>query len=497
MTISSSALDLASLSNKNRVIPIILCGGAGSRLWPLSREQHPKPFIRLSDGQTLLQKAFLRASALFGVDTIVSVTNREFFFRTEEDLSAVNDQVRPLLHLLEPEAKNTAPAILAAALAVADKFSDDVVLVALAADHLIQNGEAFNQAIQAAVKLAEDKYLVTLGIEPTHPETGYGYIQAQSHQVLRFVEKPNLKDAEAYMASGDYLWNSGIFCFQVKTLLAEARAHCPTILSAVEQVLKASRREPTVSGEKIVLDAAAFSTIQSDSIDYAIVEKSKRIAVVPCDMGWSDIGSWASLSDLTPPDDNGNRIQGEALVYDSKNCAIQATDRLVGVVGVENLVIVDTPDALLVADKSRSQDVKKIYAQLKATDHVAHKLHKTVHRPWGTYTVLEEGLGFKIKRIEVKPKASLSLQMHYHRSEHWVVVSGQAVVTRDTEKLELSVNQSTYIPAMVKHRLCNPSEQEVCVLIEVQCGGYLGEDDIVRFDDIYGRCQDEIVAEPC
>ncbi|MCC7228310.1 MAG: mannose-1-phosphate guanylyltransferase/mannose-6-phosphate isomerase, partial [Burkholderiaceae bacterium] len=327
--------------------------------------------------------------------------------------------------------------------------------------------------------------ITTFGIHPESPETGYGYIEADGNDVRRFVEKPDLATAKSYVASG-YLWNSGMFCMTAATALAELGRFVPELLKSVEDTLAVSRRVEGEGQYQIELDAKSFAKAESISIDYALMEKTQLAAVVSCSIGWSDIGSWNALADLVAPDSSGNSIEGEAFLYDVKNTYIQSTDRVVAAVGVENLLIIDTADALLVADKAHSQDVKQIVSQLKAINHEAYKLHRTVHRPWGTYTVLEDGVHFKIKRIIVKPGASLSLQMHHHRSEHWIVVDGMAKVVNGDRDLLIATNESTYIPAGHRHRLENPGKIDL-VLIEVQSGAYLGEDDIVRFEDHYGR----------
>ena len=468
------------------LFPTILCGGAGSRLWPVSRELHPKPFIRLADGQSLLQKAFLRGAQLTDVTEIVTVTNRELLFKTEDEFREVNAAGVITSFVLEPFGRNTAAAIAAAALQISQTHGDDAIMLVLAADHLIANQDAFKQAVSKATELAATGKLVTFGIKPDAPETGYGYIEAEGNAVLRFVEKPSLAKAQDYLKSGRFLWNSGMFCFSVGTMLEQMAQHCPQILAATRACLAQSLSAQGKGFHQLKLDPGTFSQVPDESIDYAVMEKSDQVAVVPCSIGWSDIGSWTALGDLAEQDPNGNRIQGEAQLHNTQNCTIHSADRLVGTVGVKDLIIIDTPDALLVADKSCAQDVKYIYAELKAKGHEAHKLHRTVHRPWGTYTVLGEGNGFKMKRIEVKPGGCLSLQMHYHRSEHWIVVSGMAKVTNGDRELFVSINESTYIPAGHKHRLENPGLLNL-VIIEVQSGGYLGEDDIVRFEDNYGR----------
>lgn len=472
-----------------RLIPTILCGGAGSRLWPVSRELHPKPFIRLEDGLSLLQKAFLRGANLPEVTEILTVTNSEFFFKISEEFNKVNQKKLKTSFILEPFGKNTAPAIATAALRVQQIYGDDAQILILAADHLIADQEAFVEAVMAASKLAADGKLVTFGIKPSEPNTGYGYIEAEQNTVIKFVEKPNRLDAQAYVESQRFLWNSGMFLFRVRDIINELKLFSPNILGSVQACIKVSTDLTENSSSKLILEPDTFANTPDDSIDYAVMEKSKNVAVVPCDIGWSDVGSWQVLGDLISPDNNGNRIDADTCLYDVSNCFIQSKERLIGAVGVENLLIIDTPDALLVANKDRAQDVKHIYSKLKHSDHETHKLHRTVFRPWGSYTILEESKNFKIKRIVVKPGASLSLQMHHHRSEHWIVVSGMAKVTNDTDVFFVGTNESTYIPAGHKHRLENPGILDL-VMIEVQSGEYLGEDDIIRFEDIYGRTEE-------
>lgn len=469
-----------------RLIPTVLCGGAGSRLWPVSRELHPKPFIRLGDGQSLLQKAFLRGAALPGVAEILTITNRELLFKTADEFREVNAANLPISFVLEPFGRGTAAAVASAALEVARVHGRDSVLLILPADHLISDQSAFAAAVAKAVDLARQGRLVTFGIHPEAPETGYGYIEAKGNEVLRFVEKPSLETAREYISSGRFLWNSGMFCFAAGTLLDEMQQHCPDIISSVRRCVEGSRISQGDGFTQIELDPDTFSQVPDNSIDYALMEASRAVAVVPCSIGWSDIGSWSSIGDLAQADGNSNRLDGKAILHNVTGCYIRGTDRVIGAVGIHDLVIIDTPDALLVASKSCAQDVRHIFSQLKAEGHEAHKLHRTVHRPWGTYTVLEEGPGFKIKRIEVNPGASLSLQMHHHRSEHWIVVNGSATVTNGDRQLTVNSNESTYIPAGNKHRLENVTRDPL-VMIEVQSGSYLGEDDIVRFDDKYGR----------
>lgn len=475
------------------LLPIILSGGAGSRLWPVSREALPKPFIALPDGETLLQKTLKRALALPGVEHVLTVTNRDYYFltRDEYESNAAKGNSHHIVHdyLLEPLGRNTAPAIAAAALHAARKHGEDVILLVLPADHLIKDQASFAQAVSHAQELALQGYLVTFGIKPTAPETGYGYIESgevlkgsQGCKVARFVEKPNLGTAKDYLSSGRFTWNSGMFCFTAGTMLAALRDCASEVLAAVEQTFAAT----ALDKDPMVLDAAAFAGAPDISIDYAVMEKADKVAVIPVSFDWSDIGSWSALAELVAPDERGNRASCDTVLVDADNCFIQSDSRMIAAVGVDDLFIVDTPDALLIAHNSRAQDVKSVVAQLKLLSHATVQHHRTTHRPWGTYTVLEEGEGFKLKRIVVKPGASLSLQMHHHRSEHWVVVSGTAKVINGEHDILVQRNESTYIPAGTAHRLTNPGVVD-CVMIEVQTGDYLGEDDIVRLEDRYGR----------
>jgi len=472
-----------------KLIPTILCGGVGSRLWPISRELHPKPFIRLADNQSLLQKTWLRGAILPDVAEILTVTNRELFFKIEDDYREIVGIPRKDIannFILEPFGRNTAPAIAAAALQVAAMYGEDSFLLVLPADHMISDQAAFSKAVAQAMRLAASGKIVTFGVQPDAPETAYGYIEAEGDAVMRFVEKPTLEKAQEYLASGRYLWNSGMFCFSAGAMLREMDRLCPAILAAVRVCIAQSRALSGKGSTRLELDPETFSQAPDDSIDYSIMEKSNNVAVVRCSIGWSDIGSWSSLGVLTEPDAQGNRIQGEVQLHDVSDCYIQSSERVVAAVGVKNLVIVDTADALLVADRARTQDVKHIYAALKSQGHETHKIHRTVIRPWGAYTVLEEGLGFKIKRIEIKPGASLSLQMHQRRSEHWIVISGVAHVVNGDKEFSVNANESTFVPAKHRHRISNQQSGKL-VIIEVQTGDYLGEDDIVRFQDNYGR----------
>ena len=468
------------------LLPIILCGGTGSRLWPVSRELHPKPFIRLADKQSLFQKAFIRGASLPNVQEAIIVTNKEFLFKIIEESAEVNQAGIAPTYIIEPFGRNTAAAIASAVLQTIKAHSPETMMLVLAADHLILDSYAFQAAVFSAMELAQKNKIVTFGIIPTHPKTEYGYIEAEANEVLRFVEKPVLKEAEQYLASGRYLWNSGMFLFSARTMLEALETHCPEILASVQSCFSHSQY---INNQNIVgleLDEKSFALVPDDSIDYAVMEKSRNIAVVPCQIGWSDVGSWSAIDELFTPDLMGNRHEGDVLLHDVANCSIKGSERLIGAVGVDNLLIIDTPDALLVADKSRAQDVRHLYKQLKDRGHEAHKVHRTVYRPWGTYTILENNPRYKIKRIEVKPGSSLSLQMHHHRSEHWIVVSGMAKVVNGEQEFFVRVNESTYIPSGCMHRLENPGVLDL-VMIEVQSGDYLNEDDIVRYQDNYGR----------
>ena len=478
------------------LIPVILSGGVGSRLWPVSREMHPKPFMKMEDGESLLQKTFTRAAHLPNVTEVVTVTNHSLFFKTQDDYSPVNISNIPTSFILEPVGRNTAPAIAMAALQISKKHGSDAVMLVLSADHLIQDQESFQDATSKATILAEQGYLVTFGIEPKYPETGYGYIESDAtnanfsidkkcRPVKRFVEKPNIAQAKEYCATSNYFWNSGIFCFKASTILSEFEEHAPDILRIAGTCLVPCDKKDTSMGPTR-LDNDNFSKMPDISIDYAVMEKSNNVAVVSCDIGWSDIGSWNAVSELKDADKNGNRFEGDPLFIDVTNSYVHKSNRTIGMVGVDNLIIVDTPDALLIANKDRGQDVKQIVSELKTVGNEKLKSHPEVHRPWGIYTVLEDSTNHKIKRIEVKPGGSISLQLHHHRNEHWIVVSGVAEVINDGKSYLLNQNESTYILAGHKHRLSNPGVV-MLTMIEVQTGDYLGEDDIVRFDDEYGR----------
>ena len=477
------------------LIPVILSGGAGTRLWPVSREGHPKPFMTLADGQTLIAKTYRRAAALANPGNLITVTNRDYYFLSKDEFEAARlGEGRSATYLLEPAGRNTAPAVALAAPGVAETFGRDAMLLVLAADHLILDDAAFRRAVAQAETLAEQDWLVTFGIIPTVPETGYGYIEAgvaigdgsAGRQVARFVEKPDLETAKAFLADGKFLWNSGMFCFKAGLILDEMAAHAPDVLSAAQACWQAMQAKPDGAATMREIPAGDFAKVPNISIDYAVMERSKKVAVVPGDFGWRDIGSWDAVSQLAEPDEQNNRARGDAIFVDSHNTYVQSDDRLIATVGVDDLLVIDTPDALLVANPAKSQEVKQVVAKLKSQNREAYRLHRTVARPWGTYTILGEGPAYKIKRIVVKPGASLSLQMHHHRSEHWIVVRGMARVVNGDQEIFVKTNESTYIPAGHKHRLENPGVLDL-VMIEVQSGEYLGEDDIVRFQDIYGR----------
>lgn len=472
------------------LLPVVLSGGAGTRLWPVSRRSFPKPFMRLPDGQNLLEKTYLRALAVNDAAAVLTVTSQDHYFLSKEVALAHMDATRTHF-LLEPVGRNTAPAMLLAALYAAERFGQDTILLALPADHLISDLAAFKHSVQRARALAERKYLVTFGVTPTHAETGFGYIaQGQDidgfgHLIERFVEKPDRITAEKYVASGDYLWNSGMFCMRADALLEAAQDIAPELLEECERCFKASG--PMASTAAMMqLDKLSLTAVRDISFDYAIMEHAKRRAVVRASFDWNDIGSWKSVSELGVPDSSGNTISGAAIMIDSQNCYVQSQGRVVAAVGVSDLVIVDSGDAVLVTHRDKSQGVKAVVEHLRANAHECANVHLTVQRPWGSYTVLEDASDCKVKRLIVKPGQVLSLQMHHRRSEHWTVVSGLAKVTVGEREMMLEVNQSVEIPVNTKHRLENPGTEPIA-LIEVQCGEYFGEDDIIRFEDRYGR----------
>lgn len=468
------------------MICVILCGGAGSRLWPVSRQLHPKPFMRLPDGESFVQKAFLRGAQQDGVSEVLAITNKELHFKLIDEFEKLHAET-PTSYILEPVGRNTAPAIALAALYVQKKYGANESVLVLPADHLINKEDELKNAVKKASEFAKQGQLVVFGIKPDAPETGFGYIEAKGSTVQRFLEKPNLQAAQKYLEAGTYYWNTGIFCFTAGTMLAELQKHAPELLAAVTPAFDAALPD-SKNTSSLVIPLDAFAKSPDISIDYAVMEKSGNISVVPCDLGWSDIGSWTALCELEKKDSHGNRISqaSDTVLEDVNNCNILGTDRLIAGIGLEDLLIVDTQDALLIANKNRAQDVKTVYNRLKQDGRNEYKLHKTVHRPWGSYTLLEVGPRFQIKRLSIKPGASISLQRHYHRSEHWVVVSGMAEVTCEDKVFFVDTNESTYIKAGLSHRVANKGLINL-VIIEVQSGDYLGEDDIIRIDDIYGR----------
>ena len=470
------------------VLPIILSGGVGSRLWPLSREAHPKPFIKLGDDVSLLQRTYIRACNISDSDEVVTVTNRDLFFYSKDEFDDLDTSATKNTFLLEPVGRNSAAAIAIAAHYAIDTYSANCAMLVMPADHLIHNMKAFTQAVKQAEKLAAQGKLVTFGIKPSGPETGYGYILADGNKVEKFVEKPDKKTAEIYIADGNYFWNSGMFCMRAGSFLEELELLAPDIAAQAAKAVTRAKQSSADNWQAFEIQRADFEYIQSISVDYAVFEKSQNVGIVPCDIGWSDIGSWNELGALYPADEYKNNNLGNVMSKETNDCIIHGGERFIATLGIKDLIISDTVDALLVAHKDRAQEVRTIVDELKTRNDPVYKEFPTVHRPWGTYTVLQEGVGFKLKRIEVKPGARLSLQSHKYRSEHWVVVSGKALVTNEDEVIDLTVNQSTYIPSGNKHRLENPGTEQL-ILVEVQCGEYLGEDDIVRYEDVYGRTE--------
>jgi len=475
------------------LIPVILSGGSGTRLWPVSRSAYPKPFMRMGDGESLLHKTLDRALHLADGGRVLTVTARDYYFLTRDEYARHSQaQLDRLPFLLEPAGRNTAPAVVLAALHARAHVDPEATLLVLPADHLIKDVAAFAADVHRAQALAAQGYLVTFGIPPLQPETGFGYIRmgqpiahSGGREIAAFVEKPDRETAQQYLLSGEYVWNSGMFCFRADALLDAARQHCPQVLAAAQTCYaSAFARESPVE-----FDRDAFLAMPDISLDYAIMERAQNRAVVPASFDWSDIGSWKAMSEVeggTIADEFGNRTRGNAIIIESENCYIQGEKRMIAAVGVKNLVIVDTGDAVLVAERDRAQQVKLVVDRLRKDNHHAASFHQTVHRPWGSFTVLEDADDCKVKRLTVKPGGVLSLQKHQRRSEHWTVVQGTAKVRVGDQEFLLGRNESTYIPMRMLHRLENPTETDVH-LIEVQCGDYFGEDDIERLEDIYGR----------
>lgn len=475
------------------LLPVILSGGSGSRLWPLSREQYPKQLLPLVDDESMLQLTSRRLDGLAGIQPPLLVCNENHRFAVAEQLRQSGKQARIVL---EPSGRNTAPALTLAAL-LARQEDIDPVMVVMPADHVMLNEQRFRVAVECASVLAAEGHAVTFGITPDAPETGYGYIQLgeavsskhNTFMLARFVEKPDLATAESYLDAGNFLWNSGIFVLTASTWL-NALAHCrPDILEACRAAVDSAKTD----GDFIRVDGAAFADCPADSIDYAVMERLNRGlpglpqgVVIPLDAGWSDVGSWDALWRVLAKDESGNATRGKVLLEGSTNTLAFAQSRLVACVGVNNLIVVETDDAILVTQHDAAQDVKKMVDRLKTAQPGLTQLHRKVHRPWGWFDGVDAGQRFQVKRIVVKPAARLSLQMHHHRAEHWIVVSGTAKVSRGAESFLISENESTYIPLGVAHRLENPGKLPL-EMIEVQSGSYLGEDDIVRFEDTYGR----------
>ena len=475
------------------IVPVILSGGSGTRLWPLSRQSYPKQFLPLLGEQSLFQATVARLRPITNRPPVV-VTNQDHRFLVAEQLRTLG--VNDASLLLEPVGRNTAPAIAAAALHVLtrDEGGEPPLLLVLPSDHDIRDGDAFRGAVQAAAEAAAKGRLLTFGIRPHRPETGYGYIRAGEtplpdgggtvYPVAEFVEKPDAATARRYLDSGDYYWNSGMFLFRADRYLAALEEFAPDILRACRRAVAEGRADL----DFFRLDAEAFAACPSDSIDYAVMERTREAGVVPLDAGWSDVGAWSSLWELAECDEHGNARRGDVLCEDTRDCYVHAEHRLVATLGVKDLIVVETPDAVLVADKHASQDVKRIVTRLRADGRHEHMDHRKVYRPWGKFDSIDRGERFQVKRITVKPGASLSLQKHHHRAEHWIVVSGTAEVTCDDEVRIVAENESTFIPLGARHRLRNPGKIPL-EIIEIQSGSYLGEDDIVRYEDHYGREQ--------
>ncbi len=478
------------------MIPVILSGGSGSRLWPLSRKLFPKQFLALTGEQTLFQQTVERL-AFDGMQPPLLVCNKEHRFIVKEQLSACKRSIQGLL--LEPFGRNTAPAVAMAAMKLIEEGRDELLLV-LPADHVIEDHKSFQRSLALATTAAERGEMVLFGVPATRPETGYGYIKCDMserhglpdgvNRVVQFVEKPDEARAQQFVESGEYFWNSGMFLFRASVFLDELRKHDPDIFDNCLVALERSHR----NGEEVLIDPETFACCPDNSIDYAVMEKTSLACVVPLSAGWSDVGSWSSIWDVHPKDSDGNVIKGDVIAQDTHNSLIQGNGKLVTVLGMDDVVVVETKDAIMVAHKDKVQDVKKLVALLDAKERRETQNHCAVYRPWGWYDSVDMGSRFQVKRICVNPGASLSLQMHHHRAEHWIVVSGTAQVTCGEKTFLLTENQSTYIPVTSVHRLANPGKIPL-ELIEVQSGSYLGEDDIERFDDVYGRAEHTAPAQ--
>ena len=478
------------------LVPVILSGGSGTRLWPLSRELYPKQLLPLVGDRTMLQETVARVTGIEDVAGPVVVCNESHRFMVAEQLRESGIAAQAIV--LEPVGRNTAPAVAVAALVALEKASgpgsdsghagaSDPVLLVLPADHVIRDVDAFRSAIGAGRDAADLGQLVTFGIVPDRPETGYGYIRRSmgdgpAYSVAEFVEKPDSATAERYVRSGDYYWNSGMFMFRAKAYLAELEQHAPAMLAACRAAIGDAARDLDFTR----LPEDVFAGCPSDSIDYAVMEKTRKAVVVPLEAGWSDVGSWSALQDALPTDDRGNVVAGDVVAEDTEGSYLHSTSRLIAAVGLRDHVVVETKDAVLVAPRNRVQDVKTVVAALKAEGRHETSLHREVFRPWGSYDSIDSGDRFQVKRLVVKPGASMSLQLHHHRAEHWIVVSGTARITRGEETFLLGENESTFIPMGTRHRIENPGKVTLHI-IEVQSGSYLGEDDIVRFEDVYGR----------
>jgi len=471
-----------------KIVPVILSGGSGTRLWPLSRKQYPKQYLPLAGDNTMLQETILRLNGLDNLADPIIVCNADHRFLVAEQCQQIG--IKNSTILLEPVGRNTAPAIAAAALQSL-KDSDGSMLLVLSADHVIQDINAFHEAINIASQQVQSGKLATFGIVPTNANTGYGYIKSSkensngAHKVEEFVEKPNLKTAQTYLEQGNYLWNSGMFMFKADVLIDELTTHSSDIVNSVNNAIN----NATQDLDFIRLDKQAFESSPSDSIDYALMEKSDNVIVVPLDAQWNDIGAWPALYDIGTKDSQGNVIKGDVITQGTTNTYINADHHMVAAIGVDNLIIIDTPDATFIATQDKAQEVKSIVESLQASGRCESSAHRKVYRPWGWYDSIESGEYFQVKRVHVKPGAKLSLQMHHKRAEHWVVVSGTATVTNGEQTFSLEKGESTYIPLGAIHALENKTSEPL-EIIEVQSGTYLGEDDIVRFEDIYGRVKD-------